>query len=184
MTMKFVVALFVVLAAACSESQSPTRPAPTPTSASPAPTDPNPSPTPIPPAPPVPSPSPTPIPPGPSTAVVAVEAFAVSGTIRGDWFNYRPTVRLTETSGKSGAWVTSLSFHLDDIGPAGNVPVWNVRKRIEAGATRDMIGIGSYGDPDFEIESRTSAARVSVVIRFTDDEGRPGSVSAAANVSR
>lgn len=174
MTMKFVVALFVVVAAACSEVQSPTRPAPTPTSASPAPTAPNPSPT----------PSPTPIPPGPSIAVISVEAFAVGGTTRGDWFNYRPTVRLNETSGQSGAWVTSLSFHLEDIGLAGNVPVWNVRKRIEAGATRDMIGIGSYGDPDFEIESRTSAARVSVVIRFTDDEGRPGSVTAFADVSR
>jgi hypothetical protein len=116
-------------------------------------------------------------------ASLAVEAFTVIGSRNGEWFEFQPALRLTETSGKSGAWVTSLNFHLDDIGPAGGVPGWPVHKRVDAGATRDMIDPDVYGDYEFSISGRTDAQRVSVVISFTDDEGRTGSVAAVTTVS-
>jgi hypothetical protein len=126
--------------------------------------------------------------PGPPVASLAVEAFTVIGSrhddsLNGEWFEFQPALRLSETSGKSGAWVTSINFHLDDIGPAGAVPPWGVKKRVDAGATRDMIGPDVYGDYEFSISGHTDAQRVSVVISFTDDQGRSGSVTAVATVS-
>jgi hypothetical protein len=121
--------------------------------------------------------------PGPSVAALEVSAFTVSRWGNGGTFDFGPTLRLTETSGKSGAWVISLEFHLDDIGAAGNVPAWSVRKRVDAGMTRE---INPYlgGDYEFWILRRPDAERVSVVISFTDDEGRNGSVSAVTAVSQ
>ena len=126
--------------------------------------------------------------PGRPVASLAVEAFTVIGSrhfdsYNGEWFEFQPALRLTETSGKSGAWVTSMNFHLDDIGPAGAVPPWQVTKRVDAGATRDMIDPDVYGDYELLISGHTDAQRVSVVISFTDDEGRTGSVVAVATVS-
>jgi len=79
--------------------------------------------------------------------------------------------------------VTSINFHLDDIGPAGTVPPWQVKKRVDAGTTRDMISPDVYGDYELLISGHTDAQRVSVVISFTDDAGRTGSLSAATTVS-
>jgi hypothetical protein len=121
--------------------------------------------------------------PGRPVASLAVEAFTVIGSRNGEWFEFLPTLRLTETSGQSGAWVTSLNFHLDDIGPAGRVPGWPVDKHVAAGATRDMIDPDVYGGYEFSISGHTDAEHVSVVISFADDEGRAGSVTAVAAVS-
>ena len=126
--------------------------------------------------------------PGQPVASLAVEAFTVIGSrhfdsFNGEWFEFQPALRLTETSGQSGAWVTSMNFHLDDIGPAGSVPPWQVKKRVNAGATRDMIDPDVYGDYELLISGHTDAQRVSVVISFTDDEGRTGSVVAVATGS-
>ena len=121
--------------------------------------------------------------PGRPVASLAVEAFTVIGSRNGEWFEFQPALRLTETSGKSGAWVTSMNFHLDDIGPAGAVPPWQIKKRVDAGATRDMIDPDVYGDYELLISGHTDAQRLSVVISFTDDEGRTGSVVAVATVS-
>ena len=120
---------------------------------------------------------------GPPVASLAVDAFTVIGSRTEDWFEFQPALRLTETSGKSGAWVTSMNFHLDDIGPAGSVPAWPVHKRVNAGATRDMIDPDVYGDYELLISGHTDAQHVSVVISFADDEGRAGSVTAVAAVS-
>jgi hypothetical protein len=121
--------------------------------------------------------------PGPPVASLAVDAFTVIGSRKDDWFEFQPALRLIETSGKSGAWVTAINFHLDDIGAAGSVPPWPVHKRMNAGATRDMIDPDFYGDYEFLISGHTDAQHVSVVISFADDEGRAGSLAATATVS-
>jgi hypothetical protein len=53
---------------------------------------------------------------------------------------------------------------------------------MNAGATRDMIDPDFYGDYEFLISGHTDAQHVSVVISFADDEGRAGSLAAAATV--
>ena len=104
------------------------------------------------------------LPPGRPVASLAVEAFTVIVSRNGEWFELQPALRLTETSGKSGAWVTSMNFQLDEIGPAGAVPPWQVKKRVDAGATRDMIDPDVYGDYKLLISGHTDAQRVSLVM--------------------
>jgi hypothetical protein len=104
--------------------------------------------------------------PVPSVAALEVSAFTVSRWSNGDTFDFGPTLRLTETSGKSGAWVTSLEFHLDDMGPAGNVPVWPVRKRVDAGTTR-KISPYLRGDYEFWLLRYQSSSMTSRNIERT-----------------
>lgn len=159
--MKYLVALVVVVAAACGGIQSPTGPAP-PSLAAPPEASP---------------------PLGPSIAVLTVEAFTVKSSRCGSWFCSVPALRVTEASGKSAARITALQFDLN-AGPDGRAPIWNVSKVVPAGGTLNLIG-QLYGEPEFEISSdKVDATTVSVAIAFLDEQGRQGSLNAVAAVSR
>jgi len=123
---------------------------------------------------------------GKSLAIVSVETFTVSSApvvfpVSGVRISYIPRIRLKENSGATGILITSIDFHLDDIGATGNLPKWPVRKRIEAGGTRDLIE-DVYGEAEFEMDSSLQTARVSVTITFIDDQQHLGSVSAVSDV--
>ena len=55
------------------------------------------------------------VPPGPSVAAVAIEDFGLTWDYAGA---LAPTLRLVETSGRSGAQVLSLGFNLADGAPS------------------------------------------------------------------
>lgn len=126
-------------------------------------------------------------PPGPSIAVVRVSEFRVvrsAPSKNSNSFHYIPLVRLAEDGGVSAAWITGAVFTLLDIGSAGRVPDPSVDGYLPAGGTLDFLKlVGTvYGDPDVEISSSINATRVRVTITFADNQGRAGSVTAAADV--
>jgi hypothetical protein len=137
------------------------------------------------PSPPVIAPQPASVP-GKSTALVTVEDFTVtSAPVRfssGVRISYIPRIRLKVGSGSPGILVTSIDFHLEDIGATGNVPPWPFRKRVEPGTTRDLIE-DFYGEPEFEMDSSAQTSRVSVAITFLDDEQHLASVNATSEVT-
>lgn len=117
---------------------------------------------------------------GASIAVLAVEQFDIAATRDGSLFVFVPRLRVAETSGRSGAWVTSLAFFVDD---GRTWPTWRIHKRVAPSTARDLIAmLGSY--PEFEFDSPGDASRISVAIEFTDDEGRLGSLTSNTLVSR
>ena len=68
-------------------------------------------------------------------AALAVARFTVLGLRpdgRGNFWCAVSSLALTETGGRSGAWVTGLQFHLVD----GSFPV---HKRVGAGATSELV---------------------------------------------
>jgi hypothetical protein len=119
-----------------------------------------------------------------SSATLAIRSFTVTGWTNGGRFYYWPRLTLAETSGSSGAVIKQMVFELTDTGPEGKVPVvWNPMQ-VPAGGTL-TLDEGDYGDPWLEIDSTSAnASRVSVVISYVDEQGRGGSISAVADVSR
>jgi hypothetical protein len=119
-----------------------------------------------------------------SIATLAIRSFTVTGWTQSGRFHYWPKLTLAETSGSSRAVIKQMVFELVDTGPQGKVPiVWNPAQ-VPAGGTL-TLDEGGYGDPWLEIDSTSAnASRVSVVISYVDEQGRGGSISAVADVSR
>jgi hypothetical protein len=139
-----------------------------------------------------------PVPSTPSAPPAAISALAISNVAiavvppakPGDPFYYNETFLLTETSGRSGATVLSVESSADraerDITGAA---CWRNTIRVEPGGTldvfqtgRDSIGPLSYCAPF--AASPTPASSVSIVVTFSDDAGRTGTVQATATVAR
>ena len=142
----------------------------------------------------VPSPAPTPPAPG-ATSVLAVSRFTVTvvpPAKPGDAFGYSEKFVLTETSGKSGATVQRIASSTDTDN--GNTEIidaacWRNTIRVEPGGTLNVFEVGrdSLGDLSYcapFVASRTEASHVSIVVTFTDDDGRSGTVRATATVTR
>ena len=66
---------------------------------------------------------------------------------------------------------------------------WRNTIRVEPGGTLNVFEVGrdSLGDLSYcapFVASRTEASHVSIVVTFTDDDGRSGTVRATATVTR
>jgi hypothetical protein len=139
-------------------------------------------------------PSPAPAPPAPAaTSVLAVSRFTVTvvpPAKPGDAFNYNEKFVLTETSGKSGATVQKIESSTDKGDTEiTDVGCWRNTIRVEPGGSLDVFEVGrdSIGDLSYcapFAASRTETSRVSIVVTFTDDDGRSGIVQATATVTR
>jgi hypothetical protein len=130
--------------------------------------------------PPASSPLPT-APPGPPLAVLAVKTFSARAVPAADRVRVQYLLKLilSETGGKSGAYVTTPII----IWPNGNRDLGcpDEISRIEPGGTWDMDSLG-YCAP--EAYSSGPLETVSVSVAFTDYDGRPGTLLATVAVTR
>ena len=121
--------------------------------------------------------------PGPSTATLQIGRFSVDRYMRDiHVYDYNPLLRLEESAGLSGAWILSWQFHLEGVGPSGNVPVAYLDRWIPALGRVEMIDV-FYGDPDYYVSSQARADTVSVRINYRDALGRPGTLQAKTAVT-
>jgi hypothetical protein len=159
--------------AGCSQTTSPTVPSSGP-SALPSP-------------PPAPSPS-------AASSVLAVSSFTVTvipPAKPGDAFSYAEKFVLTETTRRSGATVQKIESSTDkgDDTEVTDAGCWRNTIRVEPGGSLDVFEVGrdSIGDLSYcapFAASRTEASRVSIIVTFTDDDGRSGIVQGTATVTR
>lgn len=132
----------------------------------------------------------TPSPPA-AAAVLSISAFTatvVPAVNDGAYkFVYFVRFALAETGGKSGATIQNIETAIEDrfnTGPG----CWGDALRVPPGGTLDTFETDagekwlSYCSPN--PASRTEASRVSLVVTFTDDDGRTSTVQAAASVTR
>jgi hypothetical protein len=132
-----------------------------------------------------PSPAPT------SAAVLSVSRFtatAVPTTNDGSYkFGYLVRFALAETGGKSGATIQNIETAIEDRFNTG-AGCWRDTLRVPPGGTLETFNTDagekwlSYCAPD--AASRTEASRVSLVVTFTDDDGRSSAVQATTSVTR
>ena len=124
-----------------------------------------------------------------STAVLSVSEFTATSVPTNDGsykFTYLVRFVLSETGGKSGATIQNIETTIDDrfnTGPG----CWGETLRVPPGGTLDTFDTDagakwlSYCAPD--AASRSEASQVSLVVTFTDDDGRSGTVQAATSVT-
>jgi len=104
-------------------------------------------------------------------------------------YNFVYVVRfaLAESGGKSGATIQNVETAVEDrfnTGPG----CWGDALRVPPGGTLDTFDTDAgeqwlgYCSPN--PASRTEASRVSVVVTFTDDDGRRSTVQATTSVTR
>jgi hypothetical protein len=122
-------------------------------------------------------------PPGAPTATLKVSTFTavlVSRSPTMNFFEYAVQLRLSETGGRSGAWLTRLVI---TVLPGGDrdFGCGAPAVRIGPGGTWDMASLGYCAlDPTSSYE----ASGLVVSVGFTDDDGRVGSLEATAIVSK
>jgi hypothetical protein len=128
----------------------------------------------------VPGPPPPPTPqPGPSTAVIAATTFTAREVQGVGGFGYALKVIISETGGKSGAYVSTPVIIL----PNGdrNLGCLQGTIYIEPRGSWDMDTLG-YCAPEAYSPQKIDALSVSVT--FIDDEGHSGTLTATAAVTR
>ena len=120
------------------------------------------------------------------SAALAVSTFSVtrrSTQPLSDWVLYDVKLRLTETSGKSGATLKAVGLSVPMVGTdLGCTQSQHVR--ISPGETWDMDSLG-YCAPEVSIHKSvgTEIANVSLFVTFADDVGRIGSISVAVTAN-
>jgi hypothetical protein len=126
-----------------------------------------------------------------SAAVLSISGFtatAVPTTNDGGYkFVYLVRFALAESGGKSGATIQNIETAIEDrfnTGPG----CWRDTLRVPPGGTLDIFDTDagetwlSYCSAN--PASRTEASRVSLVVTFTDDDGRSSTVKATTSVTR
>jgi hypothetical protein len=115
-------------------------------------------------------------------------ASAVPTTNDGSYkFEYLVRFALAETGGKSGATIQNIETAIEDRFNTGS-GCWRDTLRVPPGGTLDTFDTDAgdrwlgYCAPD--AASRTEANRVSLVVTFTDDDGRSSTVQATTSVTR
>ena len=132
----------------------------------------------------------SPVPPGRPFATSDLEISHVAVTelapaSREAYYVYQVRFWLTETTGKSGATVSGLEVgapdETDSIGPS----CWRDIIRVQPGGTLDVFDVGydalSYCAPS--VVSRVKASSITIVVRFTDDDGGSGTVTKTVSVA-
>ena len=129
-------------------------------------------------------------PPALAGAVLTISGLTlevVRPTQPGGTFYYNERFQLTETGGKSGATIQNIQSTVEN-GNSENTGTscWRQPIRVAPGGTLDTFDTGwdqlGYCAPF--AASRAESSRVTVIVLFTDDEGRGGSAIATASVPR
>ena len=102
-------------------------------------------------------------------------------------FAYVVRFGLAETGGQSGATIRNIETVIEDRFNTG-AECWVDAIRVPPGGTLDVFATDagerwlSYCAPS--AASRTAANRVSLIVTFTDDDGRRSTVQATTSVTR
>jgi hypothetical protein len=98
------------------------------------------------------------------------------------WFGFDPRFDLIETSGESGATVLTVTMSTVDGSDETGQECWRDPIRVEPAGTVDVFDAGydslGYCAPD--AAARSSSAAVTLTVKFKDDFGATGTVSATA----
>jgi hypothetical protein len=140
-----------------------------------------------PPVPPLP-PTPPPVP-GVSSAVLAISnarAIQIPPSSNGTQYSYPVKFLLSETTGTSGATITSVRissvFGSEETGPL----CWRTPIRVAPGGTLATFDAG-WDDLAYCAPSAVPGpgiASASIIVTYQDDEGRAGSLSTTAAVTK
>ena len=122
------------------------------------------------------------VPSGSPTAVLVVDRATM---YRFSATSLAPLVQVRETSGRSLARVDSLAFNLADDAPWANPIVWPGEWSVAPGGTTYINDFGIYGDPDswFLPIPAGYTGRISVEVRYFDNQGRMGTVHAVGEIT-
>jgi len=132
-------------------------------------------------------PTPIPAPPPPASASLAIEQLSVevSPGEHAGWFNYLPRFQLRETSGVSGAIIQDVWASTVDEGASTGPGCWRENIRVPPGGRVDVFftdeGAKWLGYCGLWTGARTATRVLTVLVNFTDDEGRKGGVRATVS---
>jgi hypothetical protein len=99
-----------------------------------------------------------------------------------EW-DYWPRFTVTETSGAVDVTITRIEFMLLDMGINGRVPPSFGSWKVPAGGSIRLFDEWSYGEPALYLSSSGLTDRAMVTLSYVDTTGRPGDVTATAQVS-
>jgi hypothetical protein len=125
----------------------------------------------------------TPIESAPTSASLQISDFALTRWQEPYEWDYWPRFTVTETSGTAGVTITRIEFTLLDMSPSGRVPPSFGSWPIPGGGSIRLFDEWSYGEPAFYLSSSRQTDRVMVTLSYVDADGRPGDVTATAQVS-
>jgi len=117
--------------------------------------------------------------------MLAISSFEVNFRVLTNGYNwvYYPRMVLTETSGKSAAWLQSISFSLPD----GSTYVVGQgclsANRIPSNQSWDLERVYFYC-LDLDSNAEISGLQVGVTVSFTDEDGQSGTVKGTAIVKK
>jgi len=120
--------------------------------------------------------------PAPQTVVAAVTVTSMSATVDTTTTGavYHASLGLKETSGKSGATISTIAFILQaDKGQLTATYTPATPQRVAANGTLDVAANIS----DASGAPATLATRISAIVNFVDDGGRSGSASGSASIT-
>lgn len=120
----------------------------------------------------------------PATAVLQISNFVVTRWRDRIWWNYWPRFAVTETSGASAATITRIVFTMPDLGVNGSAPPSFGAWPIAAGGSIRLFDEWSYDEPAFYLSDGSLFDRVTVTLSYVDAAGRPGDVTATAQVTQ
>lgn len=119
----------------------------------------------------------------PASAALAVSSFVVTRWRAQNEWGYWPRLTMTETTGRAAVTITRIEFALLDVGIHGRVPPTRGTWHVPAGGTIDVFDEWSYGEPELYLTSSQQTDRVMVTLSYVDEHGRPGDVTATAQVT-
>ena len=125
-----------------------------------------------------------PIPKDATQAVLSIDRFTVKGWFENGLHYYWPRLELRETAGLSEARIHRITFKLVDGDPSGNGSPYVDMLYVRPNGTLILDEDPYWNEPWMTIDTTAPWNNMSVVISFTDDHGRGGSVSAMALVAR
>ena len=120
-----------------------------------------------------------------SVATLAISSFEVNFRVLTNGYNwvYYPRMVLTETSGKSAAWLQSISFSLPDGSTIFVGQGCLLTSRIPSTQSWDLDRVYLYC-LDLDSNAEISGRQVGVTVSFIDEDGRPGTVQGTAIVNK
>jgi hypothetical protein len=125
----------------------------------------------------------TPIESAPTSASLQISDFALTRWQEPYEWDYWPRFTVTETSGTAGVTITRIELTLLDVGIYGRVPPSFGPWEVPAGGSIRLFDEWGYDEPAFGLSSSRRTDRVMVTLSYVDAMGRPGDVTAIAQVS-
>jgi hypothetical protein len=119
----------------------------------------------------------------PASASLQISDFALTRWQEPYEWDYWPRFTVTETSGASDVTITRIEFLPLDTGINGRVPPSFGPWTVPAGGSIRLFDEWGYDEPAFGLSSSRRTDRVMVTLSYVDAAGRPGDVTAIAQVS-